>query len=242
LKNNLDLILEQRAKQSGVSFYGAANLAMAHQAIEAQGGSRIAQFPFAISVGIALQHALVDALPQQNDLSVIMSYRSQAYDVVNNRLDLITSTLAGMLQAEGYRALPVPASQTVNRNNLTAIFSHKLAAHLAGLGWIGKSCLLVTPQAGPRVRWGTVLTNAPITAISNPLEEQCGTCDECVRICPAQAFSGEHYRLGEPREVRFAAQKCSQYFDKREGEFGYSVCGLCLYVCPHGRKHSRKLL
>lgn len=240
--NKLDLILEQRAKQSGVSFYGAADLAMAHQAIEAQGGSRLAQFPFAISVGIALQHALVDALPQQDDLAVIMSYRSQAYDVVNNRLDGVTSMLAGIIQAEGYRALPVPASQTVNRNNLTAIFSHKLAAHLAGLGWIGKSCLLVTPQAGPRVRWGTVLTTAPITAISNPLEEQCGTCDECIRICPVQAFSGQPYRPGEPREVRFTAKKCSQYFDQREKDTGYPVCGLCLYVCPHGRKRSRNLL
>jgi len=241
LINNLDVLLEHKAEQLGASFYGAADLAVAHQAIEAQGGSHIAQFPFAISVGIALQHSLVDALPHQNDLSVIMSYRSQAYDVVNSRLDAITSTLAGLLQAEGYNALPVPASQTVNRNNLTAIFSHKLAAHLAGLGWIGKSCLLVTAQSGPRVRWGTILTTAPIAADSNPLEEQCGECDECVRICPVQAFSGQPYRLGEPRQVRFAARLCSEYFSKREKEIGYSVCGLCLYVCPHGRKHSRNL-
>jgi epoxyqueuosine reductase len=239
--NDFDLVLERKAKQLGVSFYGVADLATARQAIEAQGGSRIAQFPSAISVGIALQHALVDALPQQDDLSVIMSYRSQAYDVVNSRLDAITCTLAGMLQAEGYRSLPVPASQTVNRNNLTAIFSHKMAAHLAGLGWIGKSCLLVTSQAGPRVRWGTVLTTAPLAAVSNPLEEQCGECDECVRICPVQAFSGQPYRLGEPRQVRFTARLCSEYFDTREKEIGYSVCGLCLYVCPHGRKHSRNL-
>jgi epoxyqueuosine reductase len=242
LNNNLGQNLKQKAEQLGVSFYGVADLAVAQQAIEAQGGSRIARFPFAISVGIALQHPLVDALPHQDDLSVIMSYRSQAYDVVNGRLDAITSTLASILQAEGYQALPVPASQTVNRNNLTAIFSHKLAAHLAGLGWIGKSCLLVTPQVGPRVRWGTVLTTAPLAALSDPMEEQCGDCDECVRICPVQAFSGQPYRLGEPRDVRFAAHKCSQYFTQREKDIGYSVCGLCLYVCPHGRKHSRNLL
>ncbi len=33
---------------------------------------------------------------------------------------------------------------------------------MAGLGRIGKSCLLITPEAGPRVHWATVLTDAPM--------------------------------------------------------------------------------
>jgi epoxyqueuosine reductase QueG len=85
------------------------------------------------------------------------------------------------------------------------------------------------------VRWATVLTDAPLEVTGGPTEQRCGTCRECVEICPAQAYTGEPYRLGEPREVRFAAHKCSKYFDKMQEVKGVSVCGLCLYVCPHGR-------
>jgi epoxyqueuosine reductase QueG len=35
---------------------------------------------------------------------------------------------------------------------------------LAGLGWIGKSCSLISPHFGPRLRLVTVLTNAPLKA------------------------------------------------------------------------------
>ena len=81
-------------------------------------------------------------------------------------------------------------------------FSHKLAAHLAGLGWIGKSCLLVTLEVGPRVRWASVLTDAPLMA-GEPLEERCGECRGCVEVCPAGAFSGRSFFFDEPRAARF---------------------------------------
>ena len=41
----------------------------------------------------------------------------------------------------------------------------------------------------------------------------------------------------EPREVRYDAHKCDRYFDALRAEsHGPGVCGLCLYVCPHGRQ------
>jgi epoxyqueuosine reductase QueG len=223
------------AETMGVDFYGVADLALAHDAILQQGGQTIAEFPRAISVGIGLLHPIVDQLPQHEDRAVAMLYRHHAYDLVNQRLDHITSPLASLIQRAGYRVLPIPASQMVDSEQLCGAFSHKMAAHLAGLGWIGRSCMLITPQAGPRVRWASVLTDAPLEATSSPMEQRCGTCRECVDICPVQAYTGEPYRLGEPREVRFAAHKCSKYFDKMKESKGVSVCGLCLYVCPNGR-------
>ena len=92
-----------------------------------------------------------------------MEYKHHAYDTVNDLLDTIALRLSNSLQRQGYRAFPIPASKrAVVDERVAAIFSHKLAAHMAGLGWIGKSCLLITPEAGPRVRWATVLTDAPI--------------------------------------------------------------------------------
>ena len=227
--------LKSLAETMGADFYGVADLAPALDAILEQGGPQIAEYPRAISIGIGLLHPIVDQLPQHDDRAVALLYKHHAYDLVNQRLDHIASPLASLIQRAGYRALPIPASQTLDDERLCGLFSHKMAAHLAGLGWIGRSCMLITPQAGPRVRWATVLTDAPLQATGDPMEQRCGTCRECVEICPAQAYTGEPYRLGEPREVRFAAHKCDKYFDRIQEIKGVSVCGLCLYVCPHGR-------
>jgi epoxyqueuosine reductase QueG len=164
-----------------------------------------------------------------------MTYQSHAYDVVNQRLDQIISRLASMLQRKGHKALPVAASQTVDEERLCGIFSHKMAAHLAGMGWIGKNCLLVTPEVGPRVRWATVLTNAPLVATGKPMDERCSGCRECVEICPVGAFTGQPFHPKEPREARFDAHKCDAYFDELRETTGLHTCGLCLYACPFGR-------
>jgi epoxyqueuosine reductase QueG len=119
---------------------------------------------------------------------------------------------------------------------VAAIFSHKLAAHMAGLGWIGKSCLLITPEAGPRVRWATVLTDAPLPATGSAMAERCGECQKCVEICPQAAFTGRPFREDEPREARYDARKCELYLKDLEEKTGYGVCGMCLFVCPHGRR------
>jgi epoxyqueuosine reductase len=231
----IDDRVRSMADEMGADFSGVADLAPAQEAILAQGGAVIAAFPRAISVGVALFDPIVDQLPRHADRSAAMSYRHHCYDVVNQRLDHITSRLGSALQREGFQAFPVPASQTVNDERLYGIFSNKMAAHLAGLGWIGKSCLLVTPEVGPRARWATVLTDAPLNAASESMGEGCGDCQECVDICPPGAFTGRPFREEEPREARFDVHKCSAYVMDRENEVGARVCGLCLYVCPHGR-------
>ena len=167
-----------------------------------------------------------------------MLFRS--YDVVNGRLDQISSLLASRLQKEGYRSMPVPASERIDDERICAMFSHKMAAHLAGLGWIGKSCLLVTPQYGPRVRWTTVLTDYPFTNAGNPMDPRCGGCEECIEACPTSAFTGRMFHQDEPREARFDASKCDRYFNEMEKLTPKPVCGLCVYTCPHGRNIKKK--
>jgi epoxyqueuosine reductase len=231
--------LHETARTWGADFFGVADLSPARDAILAQGGPVMAAYPRGISVGIVLMHAIVDQLPQRADRAVAIGYRQHSYEVINQRLDLITSNLSSLLQREGHRALPVPAARRVDGERLCAAFSHKLTAHLAGLGWIGKSCLLVTPQVGPRVRWSTVLTDAPLAATGGPLEERCGACQQCVEICPAQAFTGQPFRAEEPRESRFDAGRCDRYFaEMKAADPETAVCGLCLYVCPYGRRPS----
>jgi len=221
------------AKQLGADLFGAADLTPARSFICSQGGEYLGQFPRAISVGIRLLDAVVDELSRHEERSPIFSYRG-LFTSVNSHLDHIALLLAKEIERNGYRAYPIPASQFVDRTTLTGAFSHKLAAHLAGLGWIGKSALLVTPVHGPRVRFATVLTDMPL-GTGSQLNEKCGDCKACVEICPVKAFTGAPFDPSEPREARFNAHSCDDYSKKRQERLGESLCGLCVYVCPYGR-------
>lgn len=221
----------------GADYFGVADLTPARDTILEQGGTEIAEYPCSISIGIALFHPIVNQLLQRPDRAVANSYKSHCYDIINTRLDQIISRLASVLQREGHRVFPVPASKRVDDDKICAIFSHKLSAHLAGLGWIGKNCLLITPDMGPRVRWATVLTDAPLAATGRPMDERCGDCLECVDICPVNSFTGQPFREEAPRAARFDAAKCDRYFYKmKEKDAETAVCGLCLYTCPYGRR------
>jgi epoxyqueuosine reductase QueG len=236
---DLDADLPAFTRSLGADYYGVADLVSAHEFIRAQGGDRVARYPRAVVMGIRLLDTLVDMVEDRSDRTGAALYRQNSYDTVNAALDRMALRVANTIQNAGYRALPVPASKRASDELIAGIISHKLAAHLAGLGWIGKSCLLVTQDHGPRVRWITVLTDAPLVPTGKPLEPRCGKCTECVDICPVHAFTGRPFREDEPREARFNAAACDRYFKELEAGSGPVVCGLCLFVCPHGRKKTR---
>jgi len=183
-----------------------------------------------ISVACKLSGVILDDIKDGPTQLYYYHYRR-----MNHLLDNIALLLCACIEKRGYRALPVAASQTIDKERHHGLFSHKLAAHRAGLGWIGKSCLLVTPQVGPRVRWVTVLTDAPLET-GQPMSERCGSCTECVDGCPAHAFTGRRFREDEPREARFDVHKCYAYQRREREHLDSILCGVCLYVCPHGRK------
>jgi epoxyqueuosine reductase len=237
---DLDSDLPQLARSLGTDYFGVANLDGAQDFIRAQGGDRVTGYPRAVVMGIRLLDTLVNQLEDRKDRTGAALYRHNSYDVVNTALDAMALRVANTLQREGYQALPVPASKRASDEMIAGIFSQKLAAHLAGLGWIGKSCLMVTPDNGPRVRWIAVLTDAPLDPTGTPMEQRCGTCTACVDICPVHAFTGRPFHADEPREARFDAAACDRYFRELEAGSGPVVCGLCLFVCPYGRKKSRR--
>lgn len=228
------------ARALAADYYGVADLTGARDFIRAQGGDRVAGYPRAVVMGIRLLDTIVDAVADRADLVGARLYRHNSYDVVNLELDHIALQVANTLQREGFRAFPVAASKRASDELIAGVFSQKLAAHLAGLGWIGKSCLLVTPDHGPRVRWVTVLTDAPLDPTGTPMEQRCGKCTECVDICPVHAFTGRPFREDEPRKARFDAAACDRYFKELGAGGGPLVCGLCLFVCPYGRKKKRR--
>ena len=229
---NLNEELSLYARSLGVDLFGVADLSSAKPYIETQGGQHIAGFPRAVTLGIRLLDDVVDQLKNHGDPVTISTYRG-LYTAVNSALDRAALLVAKRIQDNGFRAYPVPASSMLNNGKLEAAFSHKVAANLAGLGWVGKNCLLITPEYGPRVRFASVLTDAPLVTGSQ-LQNRCGSCTRCTDICPAKAILGRPFASGEPRDLRIKANLCDEYTEGRIKVFGDVNCGLCVHICPHG--------
>jgi epoxyqueuosine reductase len=194
--------------------------------------------PFRRAISIALR--LPDAVFDQMIDRPTALYAS-VYQSANRILDEVAFHCANVLQRDGFKALPVPASQVLDKQNWYGAISHKAVARMAGLGWQGKSLLLVTPDYGPRVRLVTILTDAPLE-IDNPIKNRCGECTLCRDACPAGAIKGvnikDNYRN---REEALYFSRC---VEKLTGEFsqlpniGVLICGICIKVCPFGNKAS----
>jgi epoxyqueuosine reductase len=230
-KAGLNQELEKFSREKGADLFGVADLGPAHDFIVSQGGAEIGKFPRGISMGMRLIDAIVDRENPNEDRKESL-YWHHVYNVVTPALDFLAYDVARSLTDRGFKAFPIPASTPYNFQKLEGIISHKLAAHLSGLGWIGKSCLLLTKEFGPRVRFVTVLTDAPLEA-GSALDKPCGKCRACVDACPVGAFAGVEFKPAEGREVRFAAPKCSEYRKTHP-------CGTCVSVCPMGKRTVRK--
>lgn len=187
----------------------------------------------AVSMAMRLPRAILDNLVDQPT-----PIYSNAYQALNRRLDEAALGVALFLEDRGYSALPIPASQVVDAEQLRGAVTHKAVARMAGLGWQGKSLLLVTPQYGPRVRLVTVLTDAPLKA-DRPLANRCGKCQECRRACPAGAIKGvntdSHY---DSRNQAIDFDKCKELLMQTFAKLPkveFPICGFCIKACPFGR-------
>ncbi|HEY3313978.1 MAG TPA: 4Fe-4S double cluster binding domain-containing protein [Bacillota bacterium] len=231
--------LHELALSEGITHFGVADLGPAGDFIAAQGGRRLLGFPRAISLGADLSDAMVEPIEDQDDRGPLLTYRYYIYEMVNRLLNQAATRVTAALQAEGAKAYAIPASHSLDTDRLCGLFSHKLAARLAGLGWIGKNCLLITPEHGPRVRFATVLTDADLPT-GQPLPDGCGTCEICVKTCLSGAIVGRAFDQAEPREARFLAKTCEARSKKRKEALGItdpgSLCGLCVLVCPYGSR------
>jgi epoxyqueuosine reductase len=214
---------------------GFADIRCYQDQIARFGGPIVAGYESAISIGVRIPDSIVDFLPQRSDPNVACLYRIHGYEVLNRRLDFAASLVASFLGQNGFSSLPIAAAERTDQENAIPTVSHKMIAHIAGLGWIGKNCLLVTPDHGPRVRLISLLTNAPVKAVDEPFEERCGTCNICTEACPVGAIEGRRFVEDEPREKRLDFRKCQSYFEQLAKTEKHPVCGMCLYACPVGK-------
>ena len=130
-------------------------------------------------------------------------------------------------------------------SKLYALFNHKMAATSAGIGWVGKNGLLISPEHGPRLSLATVLTDAPL-APDAPVEAgRCGECTLCRDHCPSGAITGAEWSRRDPfvELVRLGALPGAQgrrAADRRQAQLRALHHGLPLRAHEHRTSGQRR--
>lgn len=219
--------LEQKAREMGADLVGVADLTSLRDYETAPPGL-LEGFTRGISVGVKLTDRVIDDLPDSRPL-----YAHQ-YGEVNDLLNRISFRLARFIEEENHRVQPLPASKIVDQGHWRSFISHKAVARAAGLGWIGKSLLLINPEYGPRVRWATVLTDLDLEP-GKPVENKCGACTECIEACIVDAFTDSGFEdYPEDRSSCFDVDGCADKLEDfaEDPDIGEMVCGICIKACP----------
>jgi len=145
------------------------------------------------------------------------------------------------LKAQGYRTLALPPDSDRKKgtfvSKLYALFNHKMAATSAGIGWVGMNGLLISPHHGPRLTLATVLTDAPLAADAPFESSRCGACTLCRDHCPSKAITGAEWSRANPFVELVRLAECRGHKAAKCQVAGKPNCGLCITVCPYGRKN-----
>jgi epoxyqueuosine reductase len=125
-------------------------------------------------------------------------------------------------------------------------------AQKAGLGFIGKNTLLITPKVGSLFLLGGVLLGVEVVKgesekpkvlsaiLDSPINQgvsdaSCGSCSRCIEACPTKAIV-EPYTVDARRCISYLTIELRRAFTDEEkemiGEWIFG-CDICQDVCPH---------
>ncbi len=224
-KNNYETLKELSIEQN-FSLFGVADITEIRHEFNLPNTS-LEKFSRGIALGKRLLNAVIEEIEDRPTALYFHHYRQ-----LNFFLDRGAFIMASDIQELGFQALPVPASQITNWEKQQGHLSHKKVGYLSGLGWIGRNNLLVNPDFGSRFRLVTILTDMPLAA-DHPLDEDCGSCRACIRVCPAKAIQEDVSNFDHWR----CFDKLKEF--RKSGIVGQHICGVCIKACPGFKKQKR---
>lgn len=118
-----------------------------------------------------------------------------AYIETNKLLRSISAEIGTMLASNGITSATQQPTHVFNKEDLSAAWSHKSTAYIAGLGAFGYHQMLIT-RSGCAGRFGSVVLSAPLPPTPRPTAEYCrylrdGRCFYCVKHCPSGALTAQ---------------------------------------------------
>ena len=164
-------------------------------------------------------------------------YTALDYEHNNIRLGHLYRDWTGLqlitfFRKKGFDAVEVPREFADEKNRI-ALLSFKLAAYEAGIGVFGRPSTIITPEYGPRINIGVVLTDAVLKPDGRAENfSPCEQCSVCVRSCPVNAI-----RSDVPPPKGFARNKCVSFVDwlKNKTDGQVKLCGICFNKCRAGK-------
>ncbi|WP_206811569.1 hypothetical protein [Paradesulfitobacterium ferrireducens] len=120
----------------------------------------------------------------------IFTYMLFGYNLINSYMEDVALKLAEYLNEAGSKVFLPPSSVGRDEYLMRGVISNRHSAVCAGLAEFGWNGLALTPDAGPRVRWVVIVTEAELEA--DPLYSGpplCKKCKKCVKECPTEALS-----------------------------------------------------
>ena len=179
-----------------------------------------------IVIGMSMPLPVVETTPS--------ALHQEIYTTTNRQLDDLAVELTRYLNRMGYASFPFTrdtyTSMRALREQNLAAFGHVPAAKYAGLGTIGMSHCLLTPEFGPRVRFVSVFTEAEIPADPIQPKDLCIRCKQCAECCPKNAITPSEDRvIGD-----YDKTACLDMHEELVKRRCYP-CGICTKVCPIGK-------
>jgi epoxyqueuosine reductase QueG len=180
-KDIKNFVLEQGADMVGIAPVGA---------FDSKGNRR--------SPGEVMPQARSVVVFGQRMLRGSIESPSSRVSTIQNRtlyeeLDRISYCIGRLLEREGHRAATVaaynPVDLSLEAKGFAGDVSLRHCAHAAGLGRFGKNNLILTPELGPRVRLGGVVTDAELEPDAPLKGDVCADCQACIKACPVDALS-----------------------------------------------------
>ena len=155
------------------------------------------------------------------------------HKLIRKRLTQLAKKIEQAVGEHGYRAF-VDSAPILERQ----------IAEQAGMGWIGKNTLLLSPKAGSWFLLGEVFTNLPLPVDKPTAKRHCGSCNACIDKCPTNAFV---------KPWVLDASKCISYLtieydgiipEELRSKMGNRIfgCDDCQLVCPWTKfaKHTQE--
>lgn len=227
--NELTAELKAFLCEEGAKLVGCADLSYIEQT----------PFPYGIAVAVPIPAGVVQGIVNGPTDAYF-----DAYHMVEQKLSSIVMKGEQFLISRGYSAYAQTSQRIREDEEWKTPLPHKTVATNAGLGWIGKNCLLVTPQYGSAIRLASLLTDAPLSCGVPVKESKCGGCNQCVKACPAHALKGILWNRTVERDVMLDKEACwnmqielTKKMTNYESEF---LCGRCFAVCPYTKKYLQR--
>ncbi len=198
-------------------------------------------FNYGISIVRKLNDSIIDELSEGPTLKYYNHYCE-----INWELNEKVKTIGNLFAQNKIRSIGIESTKEDTKldeeyfKTLRLNFSHKMVASRAGLGWIGKTDLFISKKNGPRLRLASILIDTPVSSKNKQINKSlCGSCNLCIDACPGKAANGKLWDISIDRNEFYDPFKCREACLKLSNKMinkNISLCGICIYICPKGRK------